>query len=633
MVDYQKDLNAEQRKIVENGEGPVLVLAGAGSGKTRVITYRVAYLIEKKGVSPDNILLVTFTNKAAKEMSQRVSQLLGQELKGLWRGTFHHIANRFLRKYSSLIGYQPYFTILDREDSLLFFKQCYEEIVTERGKYFPKPNLLASYLSLNRNRDVSLKDYLLSEFSYLTEKEFSLASQIQKRYAEKKKEAQVMDFDDLLIYFRDLLRQEKIGSRIASQFHYILVDEFQDTNKIQAEIIKILASAHKNILAVGDDAQSIYSFRAAEVKNILNFPQEFSGAKIFRLETNYRSRQPILDLANASISYNRQGFKKELQSARGQGKPPILFMAKNNQDQARLVVRKIKEELGKNKEAKIGVLFRSAFQALELELELNRQGMPYILRGGLRFFDQKHIKDMLACLRIKANPQDEVAWQRLLLLGDYIGPKAAHKIFTLFQEKGESIFQDNSFSLPSRAASSWKKWQTILADLFSQEKPPASQLLTFFNQFYSTYLRLHFDDYADRQDDCQQFIAFAQSYQDLDSLLSDVLLAENFTLADKKDNPLILTTIHQAKGLEWDIVFLIGLVDGQFPHRKVYDNPKEIEEERRLFYVAVTRAKEKLFLFFPAYNNQSNSLNQASCFLEETENFFLKEELNDFISY
>src|SRR3989344_2695142 len=428
MIDFQKELNAEQLDVVWHGEGPCLVLAGAGSGKTRVITYRVAYLLEQ-GVSPENILLVTFTNKAADEMIRRMQILTGMQEKLPWAGTFHHIAYRILRQYAPLLGYKNNFSVLDTDDSEALIKICAKPFKSDGDKRkFPSASILQNIISYSRNSETTVADVLDLKYPQW----LVVADQIKSiadEYYIKKKEANAMDFDDLLTNFLVLLNSEQVLQKYSQQFRYILVDEYQDTNKIQASIIKKLASAHNNLLVVGDDAQSIYSFRAADVQNILQFEKDYTSAKIFKLETNYRSSQEILQLANEVISNNVKQYKKELKTVLQSGLKPSLHPQMDQAGEAEFVTNKILELIENNTpENEIAVLFRAAYHSQMLELELVKAGIAYDYRGGLRFFERAHVKDVLAYLRILNNFADTAAWMRVLMHEEGIGPGAAGKI-------------------------------------------------------------------------------------------------------------------------------------------------------------------------------------------------------------
>jgi len=605
-IDFQKLLNPEQYQAVTDGDGPCLVLAGAGSGKTRTLVFRVAYLIEQ-GIAPENILLVTFTNKAAKEMLTRVERLLGFQPEHLWGGTFHHLGNLILRREASKLGYKSNFNILDQEDSVSLVKNAMGELnLNVKGQNFPKPSVIQSIISFSRNTNQDIKSVAMENEGY---PEFiaDLVQQVFQMYEEKKKTANVMDFDDLLVNWLKLLRtNEWAREKYARQFQYILVDEYQDTNYIQAEIIKELAAVHNNVLVVGDDSQSIYSFRAADVRNILNFPKLFPQSKVFKIETNYRSTPQILDLANNIIANNIDQFDKKLVAAREDSTLPSLIPARDDHEQASFVIRRILQLYrdGVNYE-NMAVLYRSNYHAAEVQLELSKNNIPYVVRGGMRYFEQAHVKDIVAYLRILANFQDEIAWKRILQMYEGIGEKKAGAIWSRIKSFSTVVeLLDDRMSLNGKALDSWLKITDIFKKLNSLDKGQKgfiAEAIEYVLDFgYETYLRNSFENFRDRLDDVMQLTNFVALYSDLDKLLSDVMLSENFA-EDNEHNrhAVILSTIHQAKGLEWPVVFIIGLKDGFFPHHKCLDNSKEIEEERRLFYVAVTRARDELIMLYP----------------------------------
>lgn len=629
-IDYKNKLNKEQYRIVTEADGPCLVLAGAGSGKTRTLVYRLVYLLEK-GISPNRILLVTFTNKAAKEMLYRSEALYGGHLKGLWGGTFHSIANRMLRIYGNKIGIENNFSILDQEDSKTMIKSCFVGLAVPNDKYFPKAALIGKIIGLSRNLSLSVEEVILSRFSHIDDNYISIISQIAEKYQEKKQKANALDFDDLLVKWNELLvNSPEIKEKLSKQFKYILVDEYQDTNHIQGEIIKHLAGDDQNILVVGDDSQSIYSFRGADINNILTFPEVFKNCQTYRLEKNYRSRPEILTLANNSISYNTTQFEKQLVAERKKGEKPVLASLDDNYEQARFVCQRILELQTENGERleETAVLFRAHYQSLELEMELNKKNIPYIIRGGIRYFEQAHIKDVVAHLKIINNFKDEVSWQRVLRLYPGIGLKTAEKIWqavALSADLKQAIMTNMSFILPNRAMAVWQKCADLLQTLLQLgEKDVSAMINIVLNNSYAEYLKNNFDNYQDRVSDLEQLVSFAGNYNKLDDFLADAVLSEGFQNSDTEasnnaQDALILSTIHQAKGLEWKNVFLIGMCDGQFPNAKACDSDAGIEEERRLFYVACTRAKDRLYLTYPLFSQRSDDILQLSQFVKELD--------------
>lgn len=641
-IDYRKELNQEQYKVVTEGDGPCLVLAGAGSGKTRTLVYRVAYLLEQ-GVDPREILLVTFTNKAASEMMGRINGLVKGQTQGLWGGTFHHIGNRVLRQYGQAIGIPVNFKIIDAEDSKALIKLCYKNARLPEDKRFPKADLIHKVISLSANLNQPLDSVLKQRFSYLDPSHLSIISDIAKDYQNRKKVNNSLDFDDLLVEWNNLLGSSlKIKNKLAQKFKYILVDEYQDTNPIQGSIVIHLAGAEENVLVVGDDSQSIYSFRGADVNNILSFPEIFKQTKIFRLETNYRSTPEILSLANKIIKHNRRQFDKKLKTHKVSSIKPVLIKAEDNIAQAKFICGQIHKMQTEGLELEqIAILFRAHFQSLELELELNKQGIAYVMRGGLRFFEQAHIKDVLAYLRILADFHDQISWQRILQFYPGIGGAMAERLWLRINEMSnikEVVQADLAYGLPIKVSQAWNEAVKIFEKLLSLEPGNISAALAeIVNYQYQDYLKINYDNYQDRLADLDQLIDFAAGYDSLESFLTDTALGESFKKEDiqnseVKHRPAVtLSTIHQAKGLEWKMVFVIGLAEGQFPNAKAFDRLVDLEEERRLFYVAVTRAEDRLFLLYPMFSRYTGDLNDLSQFIKELpREVYEAEEADDF---
>ncbi|MFA6536878.1 MAG: UvrD-helicase domain-containing protein [Patescibacteria group bacterium] len=606
MLDYKNLLNPEQYEVVKCADGSALVLAGAGSGKTRTLVFRVAYLLEK-GILPENILLVTFTNKAAREMLDRVAELLQHEPKGLWGGTFHHVGNLFLRQNAFRLGFVPNFSILDQADSESLIKKIMTaRNLNTRGLTFPKPSVVRAVLSYAKNTNQTVEEIASTEYGYAPNVGQMIA-QIGEEYEKNKKISSAMDFDDLLFYWLKLLIDfPEIKQKYSEQFKYILVDEFQDTNYLQAEIIRHLSEKHGNVLAVGDDSQSIYSFRAADIQNILNFPKSFPNAKIFKIESNYRSTPEILRLANDSIRHNTHQFKKNLKPVRGHQQLPILIGSRDENEEASAVVKKIMAYYRCSENyCDIAVLFRSSFHGAQLQLLLSQYSIPFVVRGGMRYFEQAHIKDVLAYLKIWSNPADQLSWERVLLTYSGIGEKKFDAIWAKIKDLPDlNAVLNFDFQLKGEAGISWQKIVTVLRKINSLEKKIrgfiAEAVEIVIENVYEAYLKNSYENYRDRLDDLEQLTNFVAGYDDLDKLLADVLLSENYAEANEQNkNTVVLSTIHQAKGLEWKFVFVIGLRDGFFPHYKSLDQPKQLEEERRLFYVATTRARDELTLTYP----------------------------------
>lgn len=634
-IDYDAELNPAQVQVVREGDGPCLVLAGAGSGKTRTLIYRVAYLLEKD-VRPEEILLVTFTNKAASEMRSRVEALLKSGAKGLWCGTFHHIGNRLLRMHGDEIGLPREFGILDEEDSRDLLKNCIASAGTSADSArFPKPAAVSNVLSYAVNARLSIAEAVERHAPHFIgfTRDFE---KIRAAYDDKKRRTNNLDYDDLLLRWLELLeRSPRVREKLTNQFRYVLVDEYQDTNRLQHAVIRILAEKHKNLLVVGDDAQSIYSFRAAEIKNILEFPETYPGARVFKLETNYRSTRPILDLANHSIANNVRQFPKKLKSVAEEGTLPQVVKLRDPRQQATFIAQRILELTESGLElSDIAVLFRAHYQAAELEMELAKRGVPYLVRGGVRFFEQAHIKDVLAHLRLVSNPLDEIAWARALTLQAGIGAGWAAKIFAAFEKAGGDLnaaaapaFGD---AFPPKVREGFRSFQKILKNLLRDdgESHPDALVEAVLENGYNKHVLLHFENAQDRLEDLRELVSFAHTYKNLKTFLADSTLREGFKgetileAGEQKNAPaeLVLSTIHQAKGLEWRAVFVIGLSEGLFPHARSMQFEREIEEERRLFYVASTRAKEELVLTQPMtrWDHQAGTvILRPSIFLQE----------------
>jgi DNA helicase II / ATP-dependent DNA helicase PcrA len=622
-IDYARDLNPQQLAAVTAPPGPALVIAGAGSGKTRTLTYRVAYLLEQ-GIPADRILLLTFTNKAAGEMMRRVADLLGRQLPSLWGGTFHSIGARILRAHADLLGYRRDFTILDRDDAKDLIKTCIAEAGIEtKGSHFPKPEVLCEIFSLAVNTHKSTADILEAQFDYF-EQITKLVADVQKRYVARKRATNAMDFDDLLALWLRLMQEHAdVREHYQRRFQFILVDEYQDTNKLQSDLIDLLAERHHNVTVVGDDAQSIYAWRGANFQNIFQFPKRHPDAKVFKIETNYRSTPEILNVANAAIAANRDQFTKILTPARKSGLKPALVACLDAGQQAAFIAQRVGElpEEGVNLN-QVAVLYRSHFHALELQLELTKRNIPFSITSGIRFFEQAHIKDATAYLKLVANPQDEVAFKRVVQLLPGIAAKGADKLWKAFdarykmQDTGSRIphpasriapiLQACATSAPTKAASAWKQFVETVSQLEDEtvRQSAAKMLRIVLDAGYDDYLKENFVNYRSRLEDLEQLAVFAYQFGAVEDFLTQLALltnveAEDDQAADDDTEKIRLTTIHQAKGLEFDVVFVIMLCDGLFPSGRSLESGEGEEEERRLFYVAITRAKNELYLSYP----------------------------------
>ncbi len=640
MIDFQKELNTEQLDVVLHGDGPCLVLAGAGSGKTRAITYRVAYLLEK-GIDPSSILLLTFTNKAAREMLHRVESFTEGGVKLPWSGTFHHIAYRILKQYAPLLGYANTFNILDSEDARDMIKLCIgSEGVQRSHKKFPSPAVVASLLSFARNAERTVGDVLLEKHPQWVDFADAL-SRIAEDYGRRKRESNVMDFDDLLVnLFLLLSSSEQVRKKYATQFQYILVDEYQDTNKIQASIIRFFAIVHQNLLVVGDDAQSIYSFRAADITNILDFEHTHTDAKIFRLETNYRSTPDILGVANEVIAQNKKQYKKELRSIRESFTKPEVHAFVDAFEEARFIADRILELSEEGVPlSEIAVLFRAAFHSQSLEIELTRRQIPYDYRGGVRFFERAHVKDTLAYLRIFANRGDSIAWMRVLTMQTGIGPSGAEKVIDMVRGLAPNDPIDHVGSILSvRGQLGWGEfiriWNEVIA---SETRGPGEMIRGILASPYKDYLEAEYPDYRERLQDIEQLALFADQYitesgeSRLSEFLAEASLQESYSgkvakNAEEDTEKIVLSTIHQAKGLEWEAVFILHVSAGQFPSERSMREVDGVEEERRLFYVAITRAKKFLYLSYPLLASSFSVLQGPSRFIEEIDRSLILHE-------
>ena len=605
-IEYKELLNPAQYDAVMHNSGPSLVIAGAGTGKTRTLIYRVARLIES-GVDPKSILLLTFTRRAAGEMLRRASMLLDDRCRRVEGGTFHRYCSKLLHIHADHIGYPENFTIIDTSDAM-------DTIHLLRGrldgikqtKRFPKKGTLYSIFSTSVNKMKSIPDVLENEYPQF-KKHADTINTLFNEYANYKRVNYVMDFDDLLIHSRNLLRDnEEIREKIAFSHKHVMVDEYQDTNSLQAELTELFSSAHKNVMAVGDDAQSIYSFRGAEPENMREFPERFSNTKLIRLEENYRSTQRILDLANQVLSQSKETFKKNLYTSRGEGELPGLVKAANMNDQSRFLTQMILNLREQGSElSDMAVLFRNGRDSYDLEVELNKKDIPFIKFGGQKFTEAAHVKDVLAHLKIFVNPQDTISWNRALMLMEGIGPKTAEQFFQ-WAQKNEDPFKPHT---APHASDRYLDQLKALSDLFTNLKEYEGSVpdqLKAVVEYYSKFCKKRFDDHPKRMKDLETFVDISGSYRTLQHMIEEVALdpieatAIETEAASKDESPLVLSTIHSAKGLEWETVFLIQCLDGIIPSGYAIEDPKQMEEEIRLVYVAVTRAKDQLFLTYPA---------------------------------
>jgi len=672
-IDYAGELNEQQLAAVSARPGPALVLAGAGAGKTRTLIYRVAWLLEH-GVRPQRILLLTFTNKAAREMMDRVGNLLSGAQPELWGGTFHSIGLRLLRLHADRLGHRPDFTIADREDVKDLLGACIADSgIDVKETRFPKPEVLAEIFSMQLNTGRSLATVIAEEhpsFEPILEE----ITAIRKRFSDRKRRSGLMDFDDLLVLWKELMQQnEDLRVHYQQRFQWILVDEYQDTNHLQSAIINLMAGTHGNVMVVGDDSQSIYSWRGADFTNILDFPKRHPNAQVFRIETNYRSTPEILALANASIRNNTRQFDKTLQAVRPTGPRPALVAALSSTEQAAFVAQRTLElrDEGVSLE-RICILYRSHFHALELQMEFTRRNIPFLITSGIRFFEQAHIKDIAAHLKLVANPGDELAFKRLVRMLPGIGGKGADKLWALFNAHMEPRMADlpavasspppsdndggdtppapdlhgpraSDFlpavlgaltkAVPAKTTAHWAAFAATVAQLCKPEfrDLPGRCIRHIVDSGYKDYLESNYENPRNRLDELAQLAAYAEQFTSTAEFLSQLALQSNLeaeaSAATNEDERVRFSSVHQAKGLEFHAVFVIMLCDGLFPTHRSLDHPDAMEEERRLFYVAVTRAEQELYLCYPLLRavQGTEGLQQASRFIGELPSTLLEE--------
>ena len=641
-IDYRAELNDQQYAAVTSGPGPALVLAGAGSGKTRTLTYRVAWLLDN-GVEPENILLLTFTNKAAREMLARVQALLPLETRAIWGGTFHSIGNRLLRRHAVEIGFRPGFSIMDREDQedLIAAVVANSEIDTKQVR-FPTAEVLGDLFSFSLNTGQPLAAVIAERhrrFQPLTEQ----IEWVRKKYEERKRAANTMDFDDLLMKTVGLLKGNPgVAEYYQRHFQFILVDEYQDTNWLQSDFVDLLAAHHQSVMVVGDDAQSIYSWRGANYQNILDFPKRYPQAKIYKIEINYRSVPEVLSVANAAIRGNTKQFVKTLRAERASTdlKPALVPLIDNNQ-QALFVAQRILELRDENIDLReIAVLYRAHYQSLEVQLALTRAGIPFFITSGLRFFEQAHIKDVAAFMKFVINPTDEVAFKRMVRLLPGIAAKTAERLWE--QLNGISDDDRKNFGawlahgkVAPKSQKSWEQVGHTLDEIAPNRQPvaPATMIHSILEAIYDDYLQSKYANYEQRRDDLLTLENFARTFQDPVEFLSQLSLmatGSSETIAAEEDDSekVTLSTVHQAKGLEWRAVFIIWMTDGMFPSGRSLESVEAVEEERRLFYVALTRAKDELYLTYPCCwptGSLEQQIQRPSRFLKEVPSELLEE--------
>jgi DNA helicase-2/ATP-dependent DNA helicase PcrA len=611
-IDYENELNETQFKAVTTMEGPLLIVAGAGTGKTRTLVYRVARLVEK-GARPESVLLLTFTRRAAASMLARAASLADARCQRVSGGTFHSLGHSVLRKFPEAAGVQRNFTVLDGSDTEDLIDLLRRQMRLTKDRRFPRKRTICAIFSMMVNKVSPLKEVLKQSYPHFADERNAL-EELYRSFEEFKRARHMLTYDDLLVRLREALEASpELCQRLSDQYRYIMVDEYQDTNKLQAQIVRLMTATHDNVAVVGDECQSIYSFRGASYRNMLEFPELFPEAQIIKLEENFRSTQPILDVANAIIADVKEGYAKRLFSRVDGGQPPVAVSARDENEQSRFVAERIEElrEEGVTL-SEIAVLFRASSHSFDLEIELGKHGIPFRKFGGIKFAESAHIKDALSFLRVVTNPSDTLSWFRTLKLIDHIGDATVNQIldhlgverkeFRTAKTK-EGLFK-KLHRFPARA--SYKDQLSRLARLFSSlvESTSPSAQLSMALRFYRPILKARYDDYPRRGRDLEHLQAIAKRYKSSAELLADIALdpsdaAQSNSRTRGGGDYVTLSTVHSAKGLEWDALFVIWMTDGWFPSSRSYDEFDDLEEERRLLYVAATRARRHLYFVYP----------------------------------
>jgi DNA helicase-2/ATP-dependent DNA helicase PcrA len=636
--DAARDLNPEQRAVVEAEPGKLLVIAGAGTGKTRTLVYRVAKLVAG-GCAPDRILLCTFTNRAAREMVARVEGLLAIDMERCWAGTFHHVGNRLLRKYGEHVGLGSDFGILDSEDARAILASVIAQLGLKAlsARRFPEPKVLHAYIGLAQGTGTPLPDLVAARAPQLVPQVPAILD-VCARYADRKQAMNVVDFDDLLVHWHTLLTAPEhvgVAAELRGAFDHVLCDEYQDTSALQGALCDAMSERSGSLTCVGDDAQSIYSFRGGDFEQIAGFGRRHPDARILKLTVNYRSTPEVLELANRSIARNTRGHVKELRAMKSSGMRPAVLPLRDVYQQAEFVAQRVLElhhEQGLPL-AKMSVLYRNHSHSLELQVELTRRQIPYAIRSGLRFFEQAHIKDVVAYLRAHDNPRDGLAWVRLLKQWPGIGAHTAETLALELAKVPERAgvaprLAQLAAASKGRGADALSGLATLFALLDAAAgHAPGDALRRVVESHYAEYAERSFTNADVRKEDIEHLAAYAERYGSAQEFLADLALfdglaAENVAGAEAPDDKLVLSTIHQAKGLEWPIAFVLWLVDGRFPTAQSMRVVADLEEERRLFYVAVTRAADELYLCYPTIEHGRDgpaTLMRPSRFLTEID--------------
>lgn len=632
--DFAAELNAEQARAATHNEGPILVIAGAGTGKTRTLVYRVAHLIDR-GVAPERILLLTFTRRAAHEMLSRAERLVGSASTRVQGGTFHATGHRLLRQFGPVAGLARDFSIMDQGDAEDLMQLARANLgYGKKEKRFPKKETLHYIYSRHLNTEMSVDGVIEAEYPQFIEYTADIV-RIFAEYTSRKGERNLVDYDDLLLFWALMLEQSPaLADQIAGLYDHILVDEYQDTNLLQARVLRGMCRSHRNITVVGDDAQSVYSFRGASFRNILDFPKQFAGTQVVALEQNYRSVQPILDVTNTLISRALERFTKNLWTQRPGGEAPWLVTARDEQQQTRFVVDRILELHEQGTPLKeIAVLVRAGYMSADLEIELTNRKIPFDKWGGLKFLDAAHVKDVLAFLRVLENPRDEVSWYRILMLLPGIGDVTARAMMEALQDRAWDPDAFSHFSPPARAADAHKGLSDLLHRLrrkrrSSEDEGNVAEDLDEIRRLYDAVLAERYDRAEPRLADLDQLRVIAAGYPSRSAFLAALALEPPSNTQDlgggaseEEDDALVISTVHSAKGKEWDAVFVIWAVDGWFPSSRSLSDEAELEEERRLMYVAMTRARNHLAVTYPlnvyaTRRGQDYSIDQLSRFID-----------------
>jgi DNA helicase-2/ATP-dependent DNA helicase PcrA len=611
MTDYSTLLNPEQCAAATAEDGPLLVLAAAGTGKTRTLVYRVAHLIEK-GVPAESLLLLTFTNRAAKEMLERAKAVAGPSVGHLWSGTFHHVCNRFLRRFADRLGYGNNFAILDQDDAVSVLNTCMKELGYVR-KDFPKKEVIASLISSAANRMLSVQAYLDSSSKALEASPSDIV-RIAQRYQERKLTENMMDFDDMLVNGLRLLKEhEDVRNIYQQKFRHVLVDEYQDTNLLQAQMVDLLAAHHRNIMAVGDDMQCIYTWRGADFNNIREFSKRWPDSRIIKIEQNYRSTPEILQIANACAAKAPEAFKKTLRSTRPPRNKPRVLILRDGDEQSRAIISMVQRYLDDGYSlSDMAVLYRAHFHSIELQMALARTRLPYVITSGLGVFEQAHVKDVLAFLRVCENPRDYLAFIRLMGMLSGVGEKTVEALWAKlggsFETRSPEMRAKLVALLKPAARGQWQGVDRLFADYHAEglSMRGTEAIERFCETFYTTYLHRAYENPEKREEDIHELaLQVTKSQGGVAAFLQEVALLTNIDREYEKmeannEPTLHLSTVHQAKGLEWKVVFVIWVSEGMFPSSRSLEESGNDEEERRLFYVAVTRAKDELVLCAPS---------------------------------